>query len=278
MFDNRTLVIATKHAKERAIAPLLEAALGVRCITPRGLDTDLLGTFTGEVERELDPLATAREKCARAMDATGCDLAVASEGSFGPHPVMVFAPGCDELLVFADRRNGLEIVAREVSASTNFAVAQVSDEAALLDFADTARFPEHALILRKSRDSSADMHKGITDRAALLETFRILRARYPDVCVETDMRAMHNPMRMAVIADATRRLLQLIQSRCPGCAMPGFTVTEVIRGLPCQLCGLPTNAASRHVSACRHCDFTRELRFPDGKTAEDPMYCEFCNP
>jgi hypothetical protein len=46
MFKDRTLVIATKHAKERAIAPILERELGVRCISSEGLDTDLLGTFT----------------------------------------------------------------------------------------------------------------------------------------------------------------------------------------------------------------------------------------
>lgn len=278
MFKDRTLVIATKHAKERVIAPILEQALGVRCITSEGLDTDLLGTFTGEVERELDPLATAREKCNRAMDAAGCDLAVASEGSFGPHPVMVFVAGGDEMLLLVDRANGLELVAREVSSHTNFATAQLRNEDELLDFANKAGFPEHALILRRSRDSSDDIHKGITDHSVLLETFRALRAVMPEVSVETDMRAMHNPKRMDVIADATRKLVALIESRCPACAMPGFAVTEVIRGLPCELCGLPTNAASRHISSCNHCDCRRELRNPDGKTAENPMYCEFCNP
>ena len=60
--------------------------------------------------------------------------------------------------------------------------------------------------------------------------------------------------------------------------MPGFTVTEVVRGLPCELCGLPTKAASRHISRCGHCDHSEERRYPDGRTAENPMYCDFCNP
>jgi hypothetical protein len=278
MFENRTLVIATKHAKERAIAPVLEAALGVRCVGCDALDTDLLGTFTGEVERELDPLATAREKCARAMDASGCDLAVASEGSFGPHPVMVFVPGCEELLLLVDRRNGLELAAREVSTATNFASAQLRSEAELSEFAHRAGFPEHALIVRKSRDSNEQIHKGIRDPDQLLQTFRQLRDRFGSVSIETDMRAMHNPTRMNVITDAAHKLVALIQSACPACGMPGFTVSEVVRGLPCELCGLPTNAASRHISTCRHCDFSEELRYPDGKVAENPMYCEFCNP
>lgn len=278
MFKDRRLVIATMHAKERVIAPILEAELGVRCTTCEELDTDLLGTFTGEVERRMDPVATAREKCLRAMDATGCDLAVASEGSFGPHPVMVFVPGDDEILVFIDRQRDLELVAREVSASTNYASAQISDEGGLLAFAERAGFPSHALILRKARDSAEQIHKGIVDRERLLATFRDLRARYRSVCVETDMRAMHNPTRLTVIAEATRKLAALARSACPACAMPGFTVTQVIRGLPCEACGLPTNAASRHLSRCRHCGHLEELRYPDGRTAENPMYCEFCNP
>ena len=276
MFEGRTLVIATKHHKERAIAPVLEEALGVRCVVADDLDTDRLGTFTGEVERTLDPLATAREKCRRAIRASGHDLAVASEGSFGPHPVMVFAPGDDELLMLVDRRNDLELVVREVSAETNFAAEEVATESALLDFAAKAQFPEHALILREARDSPRNIHKGITDRARLLGIFhKRLGGR---AVVETDMRAMYNPMRMQVIAAATRKLVALAEAKCPACGMPGFRVTEVVPGLPCGLCGLPTNSPSRHVSKCRHCGHVEELRYPAGKKTEDPMYCEFCNP
>ena len=278
MFEGRRLVIATKHAKERVVAPVLEAALGVRCFASAGLDTDSLGTFTGEVERTLDPLATARRKCELAMDASDCDLAVASEGSFGPHPAMVFVPGDDELLLLVDRRHELEIAAREVSVATNFAAEEPEDEDALLAFAERAGFPEHALILRRARDSAADIHKGITDRESLSRIFRELRARHGTAWVETDMRAMHNPMRMAVIEAAARKLTELIDSRCPECAMPGFTVTEVRRGLPCSACRLPTEGVSRHISVCVHCKASRELRHPGGKTEEDPMYCGFCNP
>jgi hypothetical protein len=278
MFQDRTLIIATKHAKERAIAPMLEEALGVRCVVPDSLDTDELGTFTGEVERRLDPLETAREKCRRALAAGEHDLAVASEGSFGPHPVMVFAPGDDELLVLVDQRNELELVVREVSASTNFAAEKVVTESALLEFAKKARFPEHGLILRESRDSPRNIYKGITDEGELLDTFHRLQRELGSAYVETDMRANYNPLRMGVISDAARKLADLAQSTCPACAWPGFRVTDVIPGLPCGLCGLPTNSASRHVSTCERCGHTEELRYPGGKEKEDPQYCEFCNP
>ncbi len=59
MFNNRKLVIATKHEKQIVIAPLLEKELGVRCVVAKNFDTDVLGTFTGEVERKDDPITTA---------------------------------------------------------------------------------------------------------------------------------------------------------------------------------------------------------------------------
>ena len=278
MFKGRTLVIATKHAKEEVIAPILEEALGVLCVTTEDLDTDLLGTFTGEVERTLDPIETAREKCNRAMDAMGCDLAIASEGSFGPHPAVFFVAGDDEILVLVDRANELEIVAREVSTATNFSAEDVDTEEDLLAFAEKAQFPSHALILRKSAKSSQGIYKGITDRESLLDTFRGLQRRYGGAYVETDMRAMHNPSRMKVIADATHRLVELLKSECPQCGTPGFTVTDVIRGLPCELCALPTKAPQAHVSTCAKCGYSAQEDYPNGKRTENPMYCEFCNP
>lgn len=46
-FGGRTLVIATKHVKERVLQPLMEAHLGVRVVVAKTLDTDDFGTFSG---------------------------------------------------------------------------------------------------------------------------------------------------------------------------------------------------------------------------------------
>ena len=51
MFEGRNLIIATKHRKEIVIVPSLKGALGVICTVAEDLDTGILGTFTGEVER-----------------------------------------------------------------------------------------------------------------------------------------------------------------------------------------------------------------------------------
>ena len=100
IFEGRRLVIATKHHKETVIAPLLEQHLGVQCFVPNDFDTDALGTFTGEVARKEDALSTARQKCLLAMQKTNCDLGIASEGSFGPHPSIFMAHADNEFLIF----------------------------------------------------------------------------------------------------------------------------------------------------------------------------------
>ena len=278
MFQQRKLVIATKHGKESVIAPLVEDALGVQCIVPVSFDSDQFGTFSGEVKRNHDALETARLKCLAAMDASGCDLAIASEGSFGPHPVYFFAQADDELLVFMDRKNGIEIWARELATSTNFNAQQVKTFDELKAFSEQSGFPEHALILRESKDVSDCIHKGITDSQALQSIFQQLIEVHGSAYVETDMRAMHNPTRMKVIEQATAKLINKILSVCPSCAWPGFDVTNHIPGLPCEDCGMPTQSTLSYIFSCKACGFTREQSFPHGKQTEEARFCDFCNP
>ena len=61
-FAGRKLVIATKHDKQTVIGPLIEAFLGAEWFINSAFDTDLLGTFSGEIERKEDPLITLKNK------------------------------------------------------------------------------------------------------------------------------------------------------------------------------------------------------------------------
>lgn len=278
MFQNRRLLIATKHQKEQVIAPILEKELGVICFVDENFDTDALGTFTGEIERELDPVSTAREKCLRAMKQNNCDLGIASEGSFGPHPTLMFISADDEFLIFIDTLNNIEIIVRELSTSTNFNAKQVQSWGELSAFAQQCHFPEHGLILRKSKEENTAIYKGITDFETLEKTFDLLYSQYQSVYAETDMRASYNPSRMTVIKKATDKLVEKIQSACPECKMPGFGITNAKKGLPCSLCGSPTKSIISYLYTCQHCGFTKEKMYPNNKTAEDPTFCDYCNP
>ncbi len=93
------------------------------------------------------------------MKANNCDLGVANEGSFGPHPFMPFVSADDEFVILIDTLNSIEITAREISVSTNLGGREIQALEELLEFAASAHFPSHALILRKSPKESKDIYK-----------------------------------------------------------------------------------------------------------------------
>jgi hypothetical protein len=284
MFEGRRLLVATKHKKEEVIAPLFFDELGLSSFVIDDFDTDNFGTFTGEIEREGGPLETLRKKAQTAMAMVDVDLVVASEGSFGPHPSLYFVPAADEMLIFIDRKNDLEILAREVSTETNFASAEVSTEESLLKFAEQSLFPSHALILSSPIENVTNptekpfFFKGVTMQEELVDIYRDLRKKTKTVLVQTDMRAMYNPTRMKTIAKACHKLIRNIVSQCPSCVTPGYNVTDVFDGLPCSLCGRPTKSTLAHQYVCRRCGY-KELRYyPNLKLEEDPTFCDYCNP
>ena len=277
-FKNRRLLIATKHQKEIVLMPLLKKELGVKCIVPENFDTDLLGTFTGEIERTEDPVTTLRKKCKTAMHLYGFDLAIASEGSFGPHPNLYFVPADDEWIILIDLKNKIEILAREISTETNYNSTAIHSEKELLEFAQKICFPSHKLILRARRKGGEKIVKDLQDIESMLETFKRLKKEFDDLSVETDMRAMNNPTRMKIIKKACENLIQDIKSCCPHCGIPGFQVKESESGLPCSLCGSPTRSILKIFKRCMQCNHSVEIKFPKGQQHEDPMYCDYCNP
>jgi len=277
LFAGRRLYIATQHHKDQVIAPILSAELGVTCEVTR-IDTDSLGTFSGEIERLDDPITTLRHKCELALQDPQVDLVIASEGSFGPHPRLFFMPADDEWLMLKDTRYGLEVTARYLSTETNFAASAFSTWAELEAFAKTAGFPSHGLILRPAKDQYQPMFKGIVDKPSLQRAFDQLIIDFSQGYVETDMRAMHNPQRMQVIAKATAQLVLKLNSPCPQCAMPGFDLVRVNPGLPCEQCGMPTQSALSHIYGCHHCDFEEQRLYPKDKQYEEARFCPHCNP
>lgn len=278
MFEGRRLLIATKHHKEQVIAPIFEKGLGIHCFVPKNYDSDLFGTFSGEVERANSPLETVRAKCLLAMNQFNCDLGIASEGSFGSHPSLFFAQADDEFLLFIDKKNDLEIVVRELSLDTNFYGATISTKEMLLDFADRVKFPSHAIILRAKPGDLTSIIKGITTRSQLEESFEQLKGVFGSVYAETDMRALYNPTRMGVIKIAAQKLLETIKTVCPSCKTPGFSITEVKSGLPCSWCSTPTRSTLSFIYTCQKCTFSSQKMHPHQKITEEPGYCDACNP
>lgn len=278
MFNHRSLLIVTKHQKEKVIAPLFEKTFNLKSKVSENFDTDSLGTFSGEIERVNDPITTLRDKCLLAMELEGFDLAVANEGSFGPHPQLFFAPVDHELAIFIDKKNSIEIIASEISMNTNFGGRLVNSYDDLLNFASDAKFPTHAMILRKEEHFKEDIFKGITTSEMLFDAYSTLFQKYGSVFAETDMRAMYNPSRMLVIEKVFEKLISKINSHCPICNTIGFDIVEVKKGLPCSQCGFKTRSVLAHRYQCKKCNHFEERLHPNGIFTEDPMNCDICNP
>ncbi|MCA4899031.1 MAG: DUF6671 family protein [Bacteroidota bacterium] len=273
LFEGRNLVIATKHHKESVIAPLFVNAFDANPLVPENFDTDQFGTFSGEVERTASAYETVRMKIKKALELTGETLAIASEGSFGPHPQIGLIPAGEEIVMLIDTVNGIEISASKISTSTNYARQQCALWDEVRKFAIDASFPSHGLILKNDEK----LVKGTTSWAELEQAYHQLKKEFSALSVETDMRAMYNPTRMKSIKKATELLIEKINSACPACGFPGFSVVDSVAGLPCNGCGRPSKFSLKHIYQCQHCHNRKEKLFPEGP-ASDPMYCDYCNP
>lgn len=278
-FAGRVAVLATMHHKEQAIAPLLESGLGVTVVVPPNFDTDSFGTFTGDIQRPANQLTTAQLKAAAALRQTGETLAIASEGSFGPHPQIPLV-ACDrEIVVLLDRHHQLKLVGECLSTNTNYRQDTVHSPEAALAFAQSVGFPDHGLVV-KVEETQTIVAKGITAPDDLLAAVEVALEQSDRrlARLETDMRALYNPTRMAVIAQATDHLLQVISQSCPTCGSPGFTETKRWPGLPCSLCGTPTLMTLSIRYQCQKCQHQQDVPCPNSPLVADPSYCPYCNP
>lgn len=274
-------VLASMHAKERVIAPILADGLNLTISVTADLDTDRFGTFTGEIARQGSQLDAARAKALAGLHhAPHARVGLASEGSFGPHPYFPFLATGRELVLLVDRDGGFELTGADMTTDTNFAHRIVHDGAGAAAFAKAMGFPTHGLIVMGCRDErpAADilLVKDVTEadelNAAVQRALRLCDGAF----LQTDMRAHRNPTRMAAIGRATRDLVRRFHSRCPACVTPGFDTTERRGGLPCAWCGAPTRIVMAEILSCLACGHRQE-RVTDAASA-DPAHCDACNP
>lgn len=280
LLNGRMAVLATMHGKEQAIAPVMQEALDIQITVPKHFNSDQFGTFTRDISRAGTQLEAARKKALAAMELTGFNLGLASEGAFGPHPAMPWV-ACDrELVLLIDQHHGLELVGEALSPATNYRQTTISSVAEALDFAAEVGFPSHGLVVmpQPSVDSTPNIHKGITEAAHLIAMVEKLLLHHPTLWLETDMRAHLNPSRMAVISQAAEDLVKKIQQTCPQCQWPGFQVTRRLPGLPCASCGSPTALIYSCTYTCHKCHHQQTIPFPDGTTTANPGQCNYCNP
>lgn len=141
-YQDCRIVLTTKHKKVDAIRPAFGELLSAEIVTCE-VDTDQLGTFSGEVEREGTAFECACRKCEWGMKLTGADYAIASEGSFGPHPSIPFFPCDHEILYFIDEKRGIRLQESLLSEKTNYRMISTATIDDLNCFAEKALFPSH---------------------------------------------------------------------------------------------------------------------------------------
>lgn len=278
VYHGLPIALATRHAKQTAIAPAFHALLHAE-VRVADVDTDALGTFTGERPRPGSAPEVCERKARLGMAALGISMGVASEGSFGPHPLVPFVAGGVEWMTFVDDTRRLIITEELVADETNFAHCEVTCVDEIVPWLGRARFPSHALIVRPV-GADGPIDKGIGTPDALEAAIaRAIAASPPGIAhVETDMRAHLNPTRMRVIAQLAERLAARLARRCDACGAPGWGRTDVVWGLPCAWCGDPTSEARADVWHCVACGHREERPRGDGRTAGDPGRCARCNP
>lgn len=174
----RRAAFFTQHGKEKVVAPTLEAALGCKVSHVTGYDTDLLGTFTRDIPRAGSQIEAARKKARLGMELSGLSLGLASEGSFGPDPMVGTFPWNVELLILIDDERGLEVVG-VAQGEANFSHLLTDDWAAAKAFAKQAGFPAHHLVVRPESEYDPRIRKGIAAWAELEAVFAWALAEWP---------------------------------------------------------------------------------------------------
>jgi hypothetical protein len=281
IYNNRVAILATMHNKEKVISPLLKEHLGINLIVRKGLNTDIFGTFTREIKRPDTQIITARLKAKKALKMYDEEIAIASEGSFAPHPLIPYIYANREIIIFLDQENDLEIIGEVFSMETNFNHQTISSLEEAEEFAHKVGFPEHGLVISFDNISTGKTQfiKGITSKENLINSVETaIKNTNGKFHIETDMRAMYNPTRMKNIAFATQDLINKINSLCPQCNTPGFMINQKIPGLPCELCHQPTSLIKAVIFQCQKCNFTQQQLFPNNQEFADPSLCEYCNP
>ena len=277
-FHGETVYFSTKHEKERLLEPLLNE-IGLNCVLAL-TDTDIFGTFSGEVERIGSVRETLRKKISAAeMLYPSARYFLSSEGSFGPHPAVPFIKTNVEALLFWDKNQNLEIYADYLCMEPVHDEMAFNAQESVSHFLSVVQFPSHGVIVHPE-NSFDPIFKGLHEEAAvakaILSSFAV--SKTGRVVIKTDLRALHNPTRRNAITNAARALIEKLKSFCPSCQYPGFAIERGIPGLSCAVCGERSKVTKDVILKCVKCSHEEIKTRPDGKTSIDPSECEYCNP
>lgn len=278
LFVGEKIYFATKHKKEEILAPIFQT-IGAEVVAVP-VDTDLFGTFTGEIERTGTVKETLRKKIslARTQLPQG-RFFLASEGSFGPHPFLPMVSSDLESLMLYDAQADVEIYVEEISTEVVHDEKEISPGEGFETFLQSNQFPSHALIVHPV-GSHFPIFKGIHEEHSLFQAMLdcFSHSTNGKIILATDLRANHNPTRRKNISRVAQKMLRSLNSICPRCFYPGFDIVGSVPGLPCAACGTPSSVAKELIFLCAKCQYEEKRSRPDNLSCIEPEGCDFCNP
>jgi hypothetical protein len=277
-YAHQRIGLATIHAKERAIAPPFLRLLEANVVVAPKVDTDVLGTFSGEIPRTDELTFTAVIKAEMAFTTMDIDCAIASEGSYGPIDRVPLNAGGVEIMAFVDRKRGVKIVETLVTHRTNWRMWRFKAGDPLVPVAAKAMgFPAYGVFVMKNSDYSEPV-KGLETIDEIIAAVDREARRSDDglALMIADMRAHRNPTRMKVLRALGWKLAKRLERVCPKCGAPGFGHIDSRRGLPCGACGQPTHYVHFEIDGCNACGHSVARPRKDGLTAAPKLACQPC--
>jgi hypothetical protein len=270
--------LATIHSKELAIAPPFRRLMGAEVVVAPNLDTDTLGTFSGEVPRPDALVETSLLKAELVFNTMDVDCAVASEGSYGPIDRVPLNPGGMEIMAFVDRKRGLRMVETLATHRTNWRLMKFqAGDPAVPEAVKLLGFPNYGVFVICGSDGSHPL-KGLTTLGEVVAAVDQEARRSADgtALVIADMRAHRNPTRMKVLRALAWKLARRLKTLCPRCDAPGFGHIQSRRGLPCETCGAPTHLIHFEIDGCQACGHALSRPRKDGRLTASRLSCRAC--
>ncbi len=277
-YRHERIGLATIHGKHLAVAPPFRRLLGAEIVTAPDVDTDSLGTFSGEIARPAPVVETCALKAELSFRTMDVDCAIASEGSYGPIDRLPFHAAGVEIMAFVDRRRGLRIVETLATHRTNWRLLSFkAGDPGVRAAATAIGFPEYGVFVICNSDRSRPI-KGLAslDEIAAAVDREAERSGDGTAILIADMRAHRNPMRMKVLRALSWKLARRLQCLCPKCGVPGFGHIESRRGLPCEDCGAATHWIDFEVDGCSVCGHAEARPRRDGRRTASRLSCASC--
>lgn len=269
------------HAKELAVAPPFRRVLGAEIVVATELDTDALGTFSGEVPRPDALVETCAIKAELAFRTVDADCAIANEGSYGPINSVPLVPSGIEIMAFIDRKRGVKVTEILPTHRTNWRLLRFKAGDPNIPRAVKAiGFPRYGVFVLCSSDMDHPIKTGLDTLDDVVSAMNQEANRSEDglAVLIADMRAHRNPTRMRVLRALSWKLAKRLERLCPKCHAPGFGSIGNRRGLPCEGCGTPTHWVHFEIDGCSVCGHAESRPRKDGRKTAARLSCATCHP